>query len=151
MLDIEQEASLIFFCHCKRDKLFSPDITCSIKNKALKVLFKDIQPLTSQLFNLLETNKRIGILKEVAQQFLILFEQMQDQEVATVVTAVPLKKEQESSILKKLREISGKDVTLENEIDPSLIGGFVLRVGDLEYNASVSGKLEKLERKLLSI
>lgn len=133
-----------------RDVLRSPILTGSAKNNALKAIFKNSQPLTIELFNLLATNKRIDILKEVAQQFLILFDQMQGQEIATVVSAVPLNKKLEEKILKKLGEITGKEVTLENEIDENLIGGFILRVGDLEYNASLSGKLEKLERKLLS-
>ncbi|MDM9629929.1 ATP synthase F1 subunit delta [Robiginitalea aurantiaca] len=140
---IEQNESLT-------DVLRSPVLTGSDKNSALKALFKNSQPLTSELFNLLASNKRIGILKEVAQQYITLYDQMQGQEIATVVTAVPLNKDLEAKILKKLEEISGKEVTLENEIDADLIGGFILKVGDLEYNASVSGKLEKLERKLLS-
>ncbi|MGB5653726.1 MAG: ATP synthase F1 subunit delta [Robiginitalea sp.] len=133
-----------------RDVLHSPTLTGVDKKNALKTLFKGAQPLTMELFNLLATNKRIGILKGIAEQFIALFEQMKGHEVATVVTAVPLNKDLEAKILKKLQEISGKEVTLENEIDTDLIGGFILRAGDLEYNASISGKLEKLERKLLS-
>ena len=133
-----------------RDVLRSPTLTGVDKKNALTALFKGSQPLTTELFNLLSTNKRIDILKGIAEQFIVLFEQMQGQEVATVVTAVPLNKTLEAKLLKKLQEISGKEVTLENEIDKDLIGGFILRVGDLEYNASLSGKLEKLERKLLS-
>lgn len=133
-----------------RDVLRRPTLTGAAKKDALTALFKGAQPLTKELFNLLATNKRIGILKGIAEQFIALFEQMQGQEVATVITAVPLNKALETKLLKKLQEISGKEVTLENEIDSDLIGGFILRVGDLEYNASLSGKLEKLERKLLS-
>ncbi|MGB5509108.1 ATP synthase F1 subunit delta [Robiginitalea sp.] len=133
-----------------RDVLSSPTLIGVDKKNALKTLFKGAQPLTMELFNLLATNKRIGILKGIAEQFIALFEQMQGHEVATVVTATPLNKALEAKLLKKLEEISGKEVTLENEIDTDLIGGFILRVGDLEYNASLSGKLEKLERKLLS-
>ncbi len=152
--DVEKDMRLILDTidenEALRDVLRSPILTGSDKNKALKALFKDSQPLTLELFNLLETNKRIDILKEVAAQFIGLFKQMQGHEIATVVTAVPLNGDLEAKILKKLRQISGKEVTLENEIDEDLIGGFILRVGDLEYNASLSGKLEKLERKLLS-
>lgn len=133
-----------------RDVLRNPTLTGVDKKNALTALFEGSQPLTTELFNLLATNKRIDILKGIAGQFITLFEQMQGQEVATVVTAVPLNNALETKILKKLQEISGKEVTLENEIDKDLIGGFILRVGDLEYNASLSGKLEKLERKLLS-
>lgn len=133
-----------------REVLHNPTLTGADKKDALTTIFKGSQPLTNELFKLLATNKRIDILKGIAGQFIALFEQMQGQEVATVVTAVPLNKALETKLLKKLQEISGKEVTLENEIDTDLIGGFILRVGDLEYNASLSGKLEKLERKLLS-
>jgi F-type H+-transporting ATPase subunit delta len=134
-----------------KDVLNSPVLAGSDKCNALKALFAKSCPLTLQLFTLLATNKRIEILKGVAGQYLALYEKMQGQEVAVVVTAVPLDKELEVKILKKLQQITGKEVSLENQIDESLIGGFILRVGDLEYNASLSGKLEKLERKLLSI
>jgi F-type H+-transporting ATPase subunit delta len=40
-------------------------------------------------------------------------------------------------------------VVIENVIDESVIGGFVLRVGDVEYNASVSNQLNKLKRQLI--
>lgn len=144
ILDTIQENEVL------REVLHSPTLTGVYKKNALKALFKGSQPLTLELFNLLATNKRIGILKEIAEQFIALFEQMQGQQIATVVTAVPLNSDLEAKILKKLQQISGKEVTLKNEIDTDLIGGFILRVGDLEYNASLSGKLEKLERKLLS-
>ena len=109
----------------------------------------DLEVTTGELFSLLGSNKRIGMLGEVARQFVHLYEQMQGQDVARVVTAVPLTAELEKKILEKLKQITGKEVTVENEVDPSLIGGFILRVGDLEYNASIASKLANLKREFI--
>ena len=78
-----------------------------------------------------------------------LFEKMQGQDVATVVTAVPLNASLEKKILKQLKGITGREVVIENEIDPGLIGGFILKMGDLEYNASFANKLGNLKRELV--
>ena len=132
-----------------RDVLHSPILTTQDKKDVLKALFQKAAPLTMQLFNLLATNKRMAILEEIAAQYIQLFEQMQGQDIARVTTAVPLSKSLENKILKQLQSITGREVIIENEIDPDLIGGFILRLGDLEYNASIQNKLGNLKRELL--
>ena len=131
-----------------KEMLGSPVLKATDKESALKAIFKGASDLTGKVFALLATNKRIGLLDAVAQQFLLLYETMKGQDVAQVITAIPLTAAMETKILKQLKGITGKDVTIENETDPSLIGGFVLRVGDLEYNASIASKLENLKREL---
>ena len=67
---------------------------------------------------------------------------------AKVTTAVPLSEALEKQVLAKVEELTGsKSVTLENEIDESIIGGFILRVGDLQYNASIANQLGNLKRE----
>ena len=133
-----------------RDVLQSPILTAESKEKALQALFGKGDPLTVSLLSLLSKNKRVGILAAIAEQYIALYDQMQGQDVASVTTAVPLDKSLESKLLKQLKEITGKEVILENHIDPGLIGGFILRLGDLEYNSSISGKLENLKRELVN-
>jgi F-type H+-transporting ATPase subunit delta len=132
-----------------KDVLHSPVITDHDKGTALKALFQKAQPLTLELFNLLGSNRRVAILKEVAEQYVALYDKMQGQDVAKVITAVPLNASLEKKILKQLKEITGREVVIENEIDPELIGGFILQMGDLEYNASISNKLSNLKRELV--
>ena len=132
-----------------KDMLHSPVISDQDKGGALKALFGKTQALTTDLFNLLANNRRVDILKEVASQYRALYDQMQGQDVAHVVTPVPLSGDLEKKLLKQIKAITGRDVVVENEIDPDLIGGFVLRLGDLEYNASISSKLRNLKRELV--
>lgn len=132
-----------------KEMLHSPVITDHEKGTALKALFKNVQPLSSELFNLLATNKRVDLLKGVAEQYVALYDKMQGQDIARVITAIPLSPDLEKKILKRLTAITGREVVIENELDPALIGGFILQMGDLEYNASISNKLGNLKRELV--
>jgi F-type H+-transporting ATPase subunit delta len=49
--------------------------------------------------------------------------------------------------LAKATSISTKKITIQNTVDPSIIGGFILRIGDKQYNASVSNRLQELKRE----
>ena len=57
----------------------------------------------------------------------------------------------EKEIKEKVAKLINKEVTITNLVDPSLIGGFILRVGDLQYNASVAAQLQQLEREFTNI
>ena len=132
-----------------KEVLHSPVLTDQDKGVALKALFGKTEPLTGDLFNLLAANKRVAILKEVSEQYIALYEEMKGQDVAKVLTAVPLNADLEKKLLKQLKAITGRDVVIENEINPDLIGGFILQLGDLEYNASIASKLGNLKRELV--
>ena len=47
----------------------------------------------------------------------------------------------------KVKELTGKEVEVVNLIDESILGGFILRVGDIQYNASIANKLNNLKRE----
>lgn len=128
--------------------LQSPVIKSDVKKAALKEVFTNINPATQGLFNTLVENKRIELLGLVAEKYIILFNELKGKETAIVTTAVPLTKELGDKILAKVKKLTGKQVTLENNIDESIIGGFVLRVGDLQYNASIASKLGDIKREL---
>lgn len=126
--------------------LKNPMVTATQKREALLQIFKDVNPLTTKALDLLVENKRIDVLSDVATQYIVLFEEMNKRVIATVTTAVELTAALEAQVLAKAKELAGKEVTLEKKIDPSIIGGFILRVGDQEINASVHNKLGALKR-----
>ena len=51
----------------------------------------------------------------------------------------------------KVKQLTSKNVNLTNHIDENIVGGFILRVGDLQYNASLKDQLKKLEQEFLNI
>ena len=68
-------------------------------------------------------------------------------EIAKVTTAVPITKELEDQVLAKILKLTGHDASIENYVNPTLLGGFILRVGDLQYDASISNHLNKLKKE----
>ena len=130
-----------------KDLLASPIIKGKVKKMALSNIFKGSHAITQGLIKLLVDNRRVGMFNEVALKYIILNEQLKGQDVAIVTTAVPLTKDLEKKVLAQVTKLTGNKVTLKNKIDESIIGGFVLRVGDLQFDASVANKLSNLKRE----
>ena len=130
-----------------REMLASPVITGSAKKEALLAIFKESDKVTEGAIEMLVTNKRVSMLHEVASKYLILNEKLKGKDIAYVTTAVALTADLEQKILAKVTEMTGNQVSIENKIDESIIGGFVLRVGDLQYDASIANKLSNLKRE----
>ena len=130
-----------------KDMLASPILKGETKKSALLSIFKGSHQISEGLLKLLVDNKRVGMLNEVALKYIILNEQLKGQDVAFVTTAVPLTAVLEKKILAQVAKITGNKVTIKNKIDESIIGGFVLRVGDLQFDASIANKLSNLKRE----
>lgn len=131
--------------------LNSPVLKSEIKKSALKEIFASkISSLSVGLIDLLIDNKRLSILEDVAKKYTLLFDALKGIEVAKVTTAVPLTEGLNKQVLLKVKEITGKEATIENIINPDILGGFILRIGDVQYDASIANKLEVLRRQFES-
>ncbi|WP_055444074.1 ATP synthase F1 subunit delta [Lacinutrix himadriensis] len=130
-----------------KDMLYSPVISSAVKKSALLEIFKGINPATVNLIDTLITNKRTSLLAEVASKFITLYEEQKGSQIAIVTTAVPLTEALESKVLAKVKELTGKETAIKNIVDESILGGFILRVGDTQYDASISNQLNKLKRE----
>ena len=128
--------------------LQSPVIKGEDKKEALLKIFNSQSKATHSLIEVLISNHRINQLGNVANAYTALYNDVKGVKSAKVTTAVPLSEALEKQVLAKVEELTGsKSVTLENEIDESIIGGFILRVGDLQYNASIANQLGNLKRE----
>ncbi|KQC32313.1 ATP synthase subunit delta [Nonlabens sp. YIK11] len=130
-----------------QDFLKSPVVKTEQKRGALRQVFSQVGGITMGAFDLIVDNQRADILSDIATKYILLFDEMNKREVATVTTAVEISKELEAKILAKATELAGKEITLEKKIDPSIVGGFILRVGDKEINASIHSTLGDLKRE----
>ena len=137
---IEESAEL-------KEFLSNPIVKQEVKQTALAQIFTDVQPETNKLFNLLLENKRFEILHSIASEYNTLFDESNGVQVATVTTAFEITPELEQQVLAKIATFSDKKITIKNIVNPDIIGGFILRIGDMQYNASVSNKLQELKRE----
>jgi F-type H+-transporting ATPase subunit delta len=126
----------------------NPTTKVEVKESALLEVFAGVNGVTKSLFHLLFENKRFEILGAIAWEYNQLFDEMNGVEVAKVTTAVPMDAALEAKVLAKVSTLSNKKITIENIVDASIIGGFVLRIGDQQYNASIANRLQVLKREL---
>ena len=118
------------------------------KMNVLRALFSGkIDNITLGFFNLLEENKRIAMLLPIAKQYSIIYDFLKNMQVAKVTTAVAITKDIEDKVLAKIVELTGDKANIENEVNPAIIGGFILRVGDVKYAASISNYLNTMKKK----
>lgn len=131
-----------------RTALKSPIIKTEDKKAALLEIFKGQSKDTKGLINVLAHNERTDILGAVAASFISLYNEQQGIKVATVTTAVPLSPELEKKVLAKVEDLTGsKQVSLQNMVDESIMGGFILRIDDTQYNASIANQLGNIKRE----
>ncbi|PZD79079.1 ATP synthase F1 subunit delta [Mesonia sp. K7] len=128
--------------------LKSPVVKPSDKLSILKKVFDNTQDITGNSFDVLVDNGRVDQLDKVAQKFIEQYDALQNVTVAEVTTAEELTPEMEKKVLDKVQSLTGKQATLKKIIDKTILGGFILRVGDIQYDASVSGNLNRLKNKL---
>ncbi len=125
--------------------LKNPIIRSEIKKSALNEIFSEnVHTISLDLINLLIENKRLQLLQLVAKEYIKIYDQSKGIEVAHVTTALPLSKGLEKKILAKVQNIVGKEVLLNNIVDPNITGGFILRIGDKQLDSSVSGILDNM-------
>ncbi|AMO20368.1 ATP synthase F1 subunit delta [Flavobacterium columnare NBRC 100251 = ATCC 23463] len=138
---IQNNAELALF-------ITNPTLKLQIKYNALLEVFKEATAVTKSLFQLLLANKRFELLEKVATQYTKLYDEANGVQLATVTTAFAMTPELEAKVLVKAGTLTTKKVTLKNIVDPTIIGGFVLKIGDKQYNASVANSLLTLKREL---
>ena len=126
----------------------NPTTKVEVKESALLEVFANVNGVTKGLFHLLFENKRFEILEAIAVEYSRVFDESNGIEVAKVTTAIPMDAALEAKVLAKVSTLSDKKITIENIVDPSIIGGFILRIGDQQYNASVANRLQVLKREL---
>ncbi|MBJ6368191.1 ATP synthase F1 subunit delta [Snuella sedimenti] len=129
------------------DMLNNSVIKVEAKKAALLAVFPNLNAISTGLFDLLITNKRISILNDIAIKYSDLYDTLNGKEIAQVTTAFPLTKDLEAKVLAKVKTLTDKTVELQSIVDETILGGFILRVGDKQYDASVSNKLNKLKRE----
>ena len=126
--------------------LENPKVPFTIKKDLLRERLGDIDPLAFNLALLLVSKDVFGLAGDISRQFDLLLDAHRGIERAEVTTAVPLNDRERGLISQRLGEIMGRKVVLDTRVEPSVIGGFVAKVGDLLIDGSVREKLDALKK-----
>jgi F-type H+-transporting ATPase subunit delta len=128
----------------------SPIVKTSDKKKVTEMLFTGkISVLTTSFIDLLLTNKRESHLPNIARNFKSFYKKNQGILTAEIVVSEPIDKDQSEKFKNLLKKTFNSEIELEQSVKPSILGGFILRVEDEQFDASVASGLAKIKKQLL--
>lgn len=128
--------------------LHSPIINSDKKIAIFHELFGHFQQLSTAFIELITKKGREELIANIANAFADLVYQYKGITPVTITSAVPLNEETKNKILAKIKGITSNSVELTEKIDPSLIGGFIVRAYDKQIDASVASQLNNLKQRL---
>ncbi len=128
--------------------LKSPVIKADKKQAIMTALFgKQLSPITAGFVKLIINHRRENILHEIADSFVRQYKAHKNIGVAQITTSSPLKPEVKAKILAELKKQEGREMEIIEKVDPSIIGGLIVRVGDKQYDGSIVRKLNDLKKE----
>ncbi|MGH6990007.1 MAG: F0F1 ATP synthase subunit delta [Stellaceae bacterium] len=104
-----------------------------------------LTPLTHNFLGLLARNRRLFALPEMIAAFLADLARRRGEVMAEVISAAPLTPAQGAALAEALRQSAGAKLTIQSHVDPSLLGGLVVRIGSRMIDASLKSKLNRLQ------
>ena len=130
--------------------LDNPVIKPAQKRKVMsELLEKRVHPLTLNFINIIIHNRREFLLADVVRDFIDLYEKSKGIKRALLVSAVAFDEQSKTQLQQQLNTLFEADVQMTDNINPELIGGFILRVGDQLYDASLSSGLKRMRKTLV--
>ena len=128
--------------------LKSPVINTDKKVGILKKIYeKQVSDVTMLYLELITKNRREGVLGEIAEAFIAQYKAMKDITTATVTSAAVLSDAAKKRIEEIVQKEVGGTVELSMEVNPELIGGFILRIGDKQLDTSILSKISELKQE----
>jgi F-type H+-transporting ATPase subunit delta len=128
--------------------LESPLINSDKKQNILNEIFKgQFCQITQSLIEIIVRKKREAYLDDIADRYLFLYDKLNNTTRGVLISAAPLSEPQKAKIKKLVEEVLKTDFVLTEKIDESLIGGFVLRIGDRQFDASIASRLRELKQE----
>ena len=126
--------------------LGNPIIAHSKKIKILEAIFSGkVSKVTDSFFKIMVNKSRSEILYPTSKEFINQYNIIKHIVRAYVSSATPLSEKNKKDIITELERSTGGKIELHAKVDPKLIGGFVLTVGDMQVDTSISSSLNRLK------
>jgi F-type H+-transporting ATPase subunit delta len=128
----------------------SPAVSNKYKQAILGSSFGGTSPLLQKFLGLLNQNRRLFLLRDIAGAYLKIRDTQAGRVRVTVRSATPLNEAQQDNLKKTLAEKLNKQPILALKVEPDLLGGLLVQVGDRIYDTTVKARLDNLRNHLLT-
>lgn len=128
--------------------LKSPIVRELKKQAIVKDLFeKHINPALLKYLLIITKRKRASLIHAIAHEYIKIFKEQQGIESLRVTTAVEMDDILKAKILETAAKLTPKKIEFQHQINPDIIGGFILNLHDYQLDMSVRGKISKLKKE----
>jgi len=132
------------------EALVSPIIPPAAKREILAGIFEGkVSKITLSYLGLLVDKRRQEAIRQTEAEYVLLANEARGIVEAEVTSATPLDEDQEARLAAKLSATTGKNIQLSRKVDPSVIGGLLVQMGDTVIDGSIRGQLAALREQLL--
>jgi ATP synthase F1 delta subunit len=139
VLTANREVSIFFF---------SPYFSAQEKKDGLHRAVEGADPIFENFLEALIERHRMPAIFRIRTRFDVLYDKSNKKLPVTVTSAVPLDDELVASLGRRIGEQTGNEIEVAREVDPDILGGIVLRVGNVIMDASIRTRLEQLRREV---
>lgn len=129
--------------------LNSPLINIDKKVAVIKQIFKDFNQTTIDFLTLVTNNGRESVMLDIAKQFIVQLKAQRGIVPITIISAQKLEDSTKTAILSKVSAAISGTAEVTEEIDATIIGGFIVRMGDHQIDASVASQLKRLKQQIV--
>jgi F-type H+-transporting ATPase subunit delta len=130
--------------------LRNPEVDAAGKADVLLEVSQGGDELVRNFLRLVAEKGRAGQIGEMSEELDALVARAQNRLAVELQTARELSEDEAQTIVQKIEQASGREVDATRSVDPSLIGGIVLKVGSFRADGSVRGRLERLRQELVT-
>lgn len=131
--------------------LHHPKIDKKVKKEQLTAIFKDfVSPTMLRFLELLIERNREEALEEVFKHYVYFANRERGLADAYVTSIKPLSAEEKQSLEEHFSQLIEKKIRIQNQVDPTILGGMIVKIGDRLYDGSVAGKLHRFKRRVVT-
>lgn len=125
-----------------------PNVPHAEKLDTAERVFAGVRPHVLNLIRMLVIRQRLYLLPAIAREFQDLAREAEGIVEAFVTVARPIDGAEQEEIRRRLATLTGKSIEIQTHVDPAILGGIVVRLGDRLVDASVAGRLQRLRQEM---
>jgi len=146
--ELEAFAAVATEAPAEWEALVGPGVPTAVRKGTIDTFLAEAHDLTRNVLKVLIDNGRLAEAPELAHAFRALVKEQEQQLDVHVTTAIDLSPDLRTKLERSLSDSTGKQVRLHSSVDPSIVGGLVVRYGDTLVDTSLKGRLESLRLAL---
>ncbi len=150
--DLETVAGLFKENATLRKIFLHPSVTRDEKTALVKNVFAPhVSPLVRNFLLLIVSKRREKILADLLEQYQAIADLVSGKGRALVRSAIPLSDDKHARIKKALEDMTQKEIEIETQVTPEILGGVIIKIGNKVIDGSVFSRLKNLRRKLVEV